>query len=171
MDENTRIRLEELRNTLITKEAKFEKDLEAFKGAFFTPTVRDMLSTIENHYMCEGKQGERYTYRLSQGSVVEIVYTTFYVNDRKLIGHNIKRDNFSSYEETIHGISENAIELRRNRETLQLLQDNAKDILSDIAETYENITLYQNGMLDEIASILEVNEKPIRQIKITVEYV
>lgn len=162
-------RIMELARQIQEREENLIADCREFREEFFSNSVKEMLSYINNN------SDKGYKYVTKNGTQISMRHGVIYVNNVKLglSRYNTVKSDIRNHteEKEIDILRSHVFSLKRARHHLTIVTENAKDILEDIYIEYSNLIHKQNVELDEIASILEVDEKPIRQIKITVEYV
>ena len=151
----------------------FHEEVEKFfDNAFRNEDILKMINTInDTNY-------SGYSYRIGN-----LCYLT--INERGLVAlryddrydagvvtvFNVCMPNQNYSDKYINLLKGRAEELVKEQEWFKKIVEETPNIIEDITTQYKNITEKQSDTLDEIFTMIDVEEEPTKHIKVTVEWV
>lgn len=169
MEQRIKDRIDEAYKIIIEREIKHNQKWEVFVDEWYTNEIREMLKTITD-FTCRkfgirfGEEGRGYIY-LDQ-SQIQLTLDANHVPCRVDTIEPIKE--YRDY--TITNLESHANKIARCETVLGMLQEDMPQIIEAIADKYKEITEAQTDKLDKIFETLDIEEKPMKHIKVTVEW-
>lgn len=176
MDQRIIDKIHSIAEEIYRQELALQKEINEYTNNLFTPEVREMMKAIK-----DAKGDQFYLYYVEGKARIEIWYESCVIDisNGKYCSPHFERlgeglIDLSKLQEGSSGISvikRHTEILQEQREMFEYFQDNAEVLLEEIVDIYENIVNKQLATLDEISTMLNIDEKPIKHIKVTVEYI
>lgn len=150
---------------------EFNINAKAIKEEVFTEELREILDTI-----CE--QTGRYKFKLSDvywfecngKDWIRVCSCRYSAMRFEFVADKIKEcDDYTN--EIIESLKYYSQSLSQQNEALCLFNNSIEDIITDITTKYKEITEKQSSALDDILASLDKEYKPMKHIKVTIEWV
>lgn len=163
-------RLEKAYDMVREKEIAHNEKWRISKEEWYTPEVREMLETITN------KTHQYMVFGLDDGyeMFIDNHYIKFYKNRGQTIDLTLDKllpDRCSHNDETIRLVERHVNDLNTAEIVFNNLTEKIPEIIKRITEVYKITTENQMSRLDDIFAMLDVDEQPIKHVKVTVEWV
>ena len=169
MDKRVIEKMNEMAVEVKSAEMALRQEIVAYCDNLFTTEIKDMIKTILDYNHDD--------YILVYHNHDELFkvdsYENIWVKDLKL---DMPECNYITLHERktqsdLSDVTMHARRLKMQREHFEFLEKNVELLLDEITAQYEHAVKMQFEELDGISKILNIEEKPKKQIKITVEYI
>ncbi len=169
MEKKVKDKIEKAGKLLDKQIAINEENKKAIYAELLTPEIKQMLNVIVDSTYCDD-----YTYRgkdnlfikIHKGYSIKCTSGNGRTNDLSRPWY--KCEYTDAAIRTIEKASKNVLETSNY---IELISKNAKGIIEDITNKYKEITETQADKLDAVLERLGADIKPIKHIKVTVEWV
>lgn len=169
MEKKVKDKIEKAGKLLDKQIAINEENKKAIYAELLTPEIKQMLDVIADSTYCDD-----YTYK-AEGNWFIKIHKGFSI---RCYGSNSRANDLSrpwyKHEYTdaaIRTIEEASKNVLETSNYIELISKNAKGIIEDITNKYKEITETQADKLDAVLERLGADIKPIKHIKVTVEWV
>lgn len=150
------------------KEEKHNAEWNEFIKEWYTPEINEMVNVITD------KTGNWYKNQITDDIKVYLGYNKVDIfSKHSCVKTRVEKlKPISEYNDyTISEIERHAIIVEQSNKAMSTLKDHILEVIEDITQQYKNITEGQTDRINGVFKLLDVEEEPIKHIKVTVEWI